>query len=318
MFATFLHAASCAAQEDAVIRVKVQLVQVDVQVAAKKTGRTVGSLGKADFELYEDGVKQQITDISRDELPLSVVLLFDLTETVRPVLKPLAAGALHALEHLKPEDEVAVMAYAASAELVQDFTRDRAQVVAAIERASEMKDSEIKSGKEAYFNEAVFQASSQLEKAQNPKSRRAIIWLTDNVPNIPNDKVHSEEEALQKTFESGAVISVLLERSAASDFFTVAFSKNPLWASSRSHHPPGNVHKYAEATGGEVLKSNKEEVSTKLAQLIDEIRSRYTLGYYPSVKQPKGKFCALKVQIVPDAQKREGQLVVKTKLGYYR
>ncbi len=66
------------------------------------------------------------------------------------------------------------------------------------------------------------------------------------------------------------------------------------------------------------MKSSKDEVSTKLAQLIDEIRSRYTLGYYPSVKQPKGKFCEIKLQIRAETQKREGRLVVRTKQGYYR
>ena len=111
--------------DDQVIRVNVELVQVDVQVQQKKTGRPVGSLSKEDFQLYEDGVQQQIAELSRNQLPLSVVLLFDLTASVQPVLKALATGALEALRHLKPEDEVAVMVYAASAQLLQDFTTDR-------------------------------------------------------------------------------------------------------------------------------------------------------------------------------------------------
>jgi VWFA-related protein len=319
LFAVFLQfTLSSRAQEqkgipdDLVIRVNVELIQVDVQVL-KKTGRTVGSLRKEDFQLYEDGVAQHITELSKDQLPLSVVLLFDLTYSVQPVLKPLAAGALDALRHLKPEDEVAVMAYAASAHLLQDFTTDREQAVAAIEKASEMG-----SGEDAFFNEAVFQASEQLGKAKNPRSRRTIIWLTDNVPNIPSEGVHTEKDAFREVFETGTVISALLERSAFSDFAMVAFSKNPMFAPSRSHNPPGDVHKYAECTGGEVMKSSKDKVSAKLAQLIDEIRTRYTVGYYPSVKQPKGKFCEIKLQIRAETQKREGRLLVRTKKGYYR
>ena len=301
------------APDDSVIRVNVELVQVDAQVLQKKTGRTVGSLGKEDFELYEDGVQQKIAELSQNQLPLSVVLLFDLTDSVRPVLKPLAAGALAALQHLKPEDEVAVMVYAAQAQLLQDFTTDREQAVAAIEKASDMK-----SGDPAYFNEGIFQASAQLGKAKNPRSRRTIIWLTDNVPNIPSEREHSQKDAFREAFETGTVISALLERSAFSDFAMVAFSKNPAFAPMRRHNPPGDVYKYAEATGGEVMKSSKDEVSAKLAQLIDEIRTRYTLGYYPSVKQPKDKFCEIKVQISAEAQKREGRLLVRTKKGYYR
>lgn len=295
------------------IRADVNLVQIDAQVLQKKTGRPVGTLTKDDFLLTEDGVQQKVAQLSRDQLPLSVVLLFDLTETVQPVLKPLAAGALEALHHLKPEDEVAVMVYAAKTQLLQDFTTDREKVVAAIQQASEMK-----SGEEAYFNQAVYEASEQLARATNPRSRRTIIWLTDNVPNVPGNAQHSEEDAFHKVLETGAVVSVLLERSGMSDFFMVTYTKNPVFAPFRHSHPPGGAYKYSARTGGDVMKSNKEEVAAKLAQLIDSIRTRYTLGYYPSIKKAKGTYCSLKLEVTAAAKKREGQLVVRTKTGYYR
>jgi Ca-activated chloride channel family protein len=301
------------ADDDHVIRVKVDLVQVDAQVLQKKTGRPVGSLGKEDFEIYENGVRQQIAELSRDQLPLSVVLLFDLTDTVRPVLKPLAAGALEALNHLKPEDEVAVMVYAASTELLQDFTTDHEQVVAAIEKAGAMESSEA-----AFFNQAVFHASEQLSRAKNPRSRRALIWLTDNVPNLPSTGVLTEDDAFHEVFSTGTVVSALLERSAFSNFAMGLFSRNPMFAPARRHNPPGDVYKYAARTGGDVMKAGKDEVSVKLAQLIDEIRTRYTVGYYPSPKQPKGKFCQIKLQISKDTEKRQGGMLVRTKQGYYR
>ena len=78
------------------------------------------------------------------------------------------------------------MVYAASAQLVQDFSMDRGQTVAAIQKASEMR-----SGDEALFNEAIFEVAEHVGKTTNPKSRPTIIWLTDNVPSIPSDKVHS-------------------------------------------------------------------------------------------------------------------------------
>lgn len=309
-----LLAISAFSQEDTqTIRVDVNLIQVDAQVLQKKTGRPVGDLTKDDFVLYEDGVQQQIAKVSRDQLPLSVVLLFDLTFSVQPVLKPLAAGALEALNHLKPEDEVAVMVYSNKAELLQDFTTDRALAVAAIQRASAMQ-----SGEEAFFNQAIYQASEQLARARNPQSRRTIIWLTDNVPNIPNDSVHSEQDAFHEVLETGATVSVLLERSGASDFFMVTYTKNPVFAPFRHSHPPGDAYKYASRTGGDVMKSHKEEVATRLAQLIDSIRTRYTLGYYPSTRKDKGTFCQIKVDVTSAAKKREGQLVVRTKTGYYR
>ena len=314
------------APDEEIIRVNAELVVVDAQVLNKKTGRIVGSLGREDFQLYEDGVRQEITFFSQDKLPLSVVLLFDLTDTVRPVLKPLAQGALRALAHLKPEDEVAVMTYAASAELLQDFTTDRPAVVAAIERASAMASDEA-----AFFNEGVFQAAAQSAKAHNPASRQVIIWLTDNVPNVPSEHMrakhgasvaagdlHTERDALHELFESGSVVCGLLERSTLSKMVDFFYAKNPLFSSRRNRYPPGDVYKYAEQTGGEVLKASSAEVSDKLAELIDHIRTRYSLGYRPSVEQPVGKFCKLKLLVAPGVAKREGKVLVKARAGYIR
>jgi len=312
--------------QDPVFKVTTDLVVVDAQVVSKKTGRTIGALKREDFELYEDGVKQDIAFFSQNELPLSIVFLFDLTDSVRPVLKPLAAGALEALQHLKPEDETAVMVYAASAQLLQGFTTGRPATVSAIEKASEMQSDE-----PAFFNEGVFQAAAQSTKATNPSSRRVIVWLTDNVPNVPSEfmrkhfgksvpagSLHTESDAFQQLFESGTVVSALLERSAMSDVFIVALTKNPLFALGRKHHPPGDVYKYASETGGLVMKSSKEDVATKLAQLIDQIRTRYSLGYRSTVEHPAGQFCEIKLKVATAVEKREGQAVVKAKRGYYR
>ena len=125
-----------------VYRVDVRVVQVDAQVLNKKTRHAARELKQDDFEIYEDNVRQQVSSFSQDTLPLSVVLLFDLTDSVRPVLKSLAEGALVALQHLKPEDEVSVMVYAASAQVLQEATTDRALAVAAIEKASRMESDE--------------------------------------------------------------------------------------------------------------------------------------------------------------------------------
>jgi VWFA-related protein len=311
---------------DEVIRVNTELVVVDAQVVSKKTGHLIGSLRREDFQLYEDGVRQEITFFSQDKLPLSVVLLFDLTETVQPVLKPLAQGAREALAHLKPEDEVAVMTYAASAHLLQDFTTDRQAAVTAIERASEMQ-----SGEAAFFNEGVFQAAARSAQARNPASRQVLIWLTDNVPNMPSEhmraehgqsvapgQLHSEQDAFNELFESGSVVCGLLERSFQSKLAMVLYTRNPLFAARRRNPPPGDVYKYAEQTGGEVMRASAKEVSSKLAELIDHIRTRYSLGYRPSVEQSPGKFCKIKLVVASGVAPREGKLLVKTRAGYFR
>src|SRR5437879_5661901 len=208
-----------------VFRVNVRVVQVDAQVLSKKTRHVAPVLKQEDFQIYEDNVRQEISSFSQDKLPLSVVLLFDLTDSVRPVLKSLGEGALEALQHLKPEDEVTVMVYAASTQVLQEATTDRALAAAAIEKASRMESDEA-----AFFNEGIFQAAEQLKKGKTSSSRRVIIWLTDNVPNIPSENdiapryrkslkgamPHTQQEAMQKLFQTSTVVCSLVKQSEIS------------------------------------------------------------------------------------------------------
>jgi hypothetical protein len=93
---------------------------------------------------------------------------------------------------------------------------------------------------------------------------------------------------------------------------------NPVMTLFRLQNPPGDVFKYADRTGGQVMKSERKQVSSKLAELIDQIRTRYSLGYRPSFKKPPGTFCKIRVAMNPEVEKREGRLLVRAKQGYYR
>ena len=313
--------------EPGVYRVNVQLVTVDAQVLEKKTSHAVSGLTAGDFQVYEDKVPQQISSFSQDELPLSVVLLFDLTDSVRPVLKPLAEGALDALGHLKPQDEVAVMTYSATAQVIQDFTTDRALAVAAIQKASHMESNEA-----AFFNEGIYQAAARLEKSGKRLNRRVIIWLTDDIPNFPSDevkarygrslgkkKLHSEKEAIEELLRTGTVVCTLLETSEISDQeFSLRMSKAGETMLNKLRYPPGEVHKYAHLTGGQVVESSRKRIDQRLALLIDDIRKRYTLGYHPTGNKPRGKYCTIEVKLSPDTRKTHEGAVIEAREGYYR
>ncbi len=311
-------------EKAATFRLDVRVVQVDTQVVNKKTRHATTSLKQDDFEVLEDNVPQKISSFSQDTMPLSVVLLFDLTDSVRPVLKSLAEGALEALQHLKPEDEVTVMVYAASAQVLQEATTDRALAVAAIEKASRMESDEA-----AYFNEGIFQAAEQLTKGKNSSRRRVIIWLTDDVPNVPSeDSVplryrtslngampHTQAEAVQHLLRTNTVVCSLVKQSDLSVSGESELMSKP---AERMLHPPGEVYKYASVTGGQVIEFKKKELKEKLALLIDDLRMRYTLGYHPSAQKPKGKYCTIKVKLAPETKKAIGNVVVEARQGYYR
>ena len=120
-----------------VIRVNTDLVVLDAQVIDKKTRKVFGPLRKEDFQILEENVKQEIAYFGQDQLPLSIVLLLDISGSVRPVIETIGEGANNALRHLKTEDEVAVIAFADYPKLIQSFTRDRALTADKITEASQ-------------------------------------------------------------------------------------------------------------------------------------------------------------------------------------
>jgi len=322
---TILLAAPAWGQEGRpVFRATSELVLLDVQVIHNKTNTANGDLQARDFNLFDDGVPQKISFFGRDQLPLSVVLLFDLTDSVRGVLHRLAAGAQAALEHLKPEDQVAVMVYAASARLVDGFTRDRARTAAAVARAADLESDDA-----AFFNEAVYQAATQLEISANPSSRRVILWLTDNLSNAPGGfnlqhhaeglggvPPHTEPEAIRKLHESGTVVMPLLLKDRLGAIWA------ELWitgeGADRKKYPPGDAHKYAELTGGFAAAMRGKAVDERLAEVIDSLRNRYTIGYRPKEEKPPGTFCQVKVALAPGAPLRPKEWRVLSRAGYYR
>jgi VWFA-related protein len=310
-----------------VIRVSSELVVLDVLVENKKTGAPIGYLEAKDFEVTEDGAPQQISYFSRDQLPLSVVFLFDLTETVQPILKPLSEGAFEILGHLKPQDQVAIMVFSSHTELLQDFTTDRQLASVAVRKASEMS-----SGEGTFIHEDMYEAVEQGLKSTPPETRRVLVWLTDGTANLENSftqktigkeapaRLHTKEESTTKLMQSGVVVAALIDRSAATDAFIAAADASPLLflVGART----GDISHYADMTGGPVLKTSKKEVAARLAELIDELRARYTLGYVPVGSKAPGTFCKLRVTLAKGAYRgsglRKSEVTVRSRSGYYR
>ena len=266
-----------------------QLVLVDASVERRRTGESVQGLTPADFILTEDGVPQTVTSLSEDQLPLSVVLLFDLTDTVHPVLVHLSGGAAAVLRHLRPEDEVAVMTFSSTAKLVQGFTHDRMSAVEGIDSASASYDRQ----EPTFVFEDLWQAAAQSGRSRLPDARRVQIWLTDGSANDQDRErhlaehapalPHTEAEAADALLHSGAVVSALMERSPA-----------PLTTGRY-----GDLERYAVSTGGPVLYATASDVEDRLAALLDTLRARYTLGYRPKKDQPPGTVCHLGLTLSP-------------------
>src|SRR5438105_859336 len=112
-------------KSEQVINLKTDLVVLDVQVVNRQTGQIVTGLTKEDFTLFDEGVNQEISHFSQEKLPLSIVLLLDAKESLLPFIRQIRNGPLQILRRLQPQDEVSIMAFGSSTEILQDFTKDK-------------------------------------------------------------------------------------------------------------------------------------------------------------------------------------------------
>jgi hypothetical protein len=77
-----------------------------------------------------------------------------------------------------------------------------------------------------------------------------------------------------------------------------------------------SINKLAEETGGEIFNDKPEEMDRTFNNLINHLRTRYSIGFVSSNAKRDGAFRKLKLEVSPELQKSDGKLVVKTRRGY--
>jgi VWFA-related protein len=290
------------------IKINTDLVVLDAQILRKKDGAVVGALRREEFVLYEDGVRQEITHFSQDKLPLSILLLLDLSASVKPVIEEIRNGALEALRQLRAEDEVALMAFADKTELLHDFTKDRKAVVNQVSRVLEKRFV----GVGTSLHTALYDAALQMDRATNPLSRRVIIAVTDNIATMHRFTNPTIAEVNERLLDHSSVVCGLVVGGATSKTLNIFL---------RDHKDIYNwkvkVDDFAEPTGGEVMTTNAHDVNQKLAEMISHLRVRYSIGYTPPAAFADGRFRRINLTVADDVRKREGPIVIKTRQGYF-
>ena len=299
-----------------VVKVDVDLVKIDALVLQKNTARIVGGLNKENFLLYEDGIKQEITHFSQDELPLSVVVAIDRGPACPHPIDVWSdeahRAAREAIDRLKPVDEIAVMAFTDSAKLIQPFTRNRIM----IEQALNNIPAPAKTTNVAHcFNLMFADAAEHMLKASNPAGRRVIIVITSMTRLFDCSNGPSNRAAAAAIYESGAVVcaiipKVIIQR-VENALQTVATRVNKVVA---AHYM--DLEYLANETGGEVLADKPKKLDTTFQTLIDHLRSRYNLAFVSTNKKRDGTTRKLKLDIDSARQKSQDKLVIKARRSY--
>lgn len=284
-------------QNGSVIHVGVNLVLLDATVKTK-SGQIMADLKKEDFEVREDGVRQKIDVFSRDQLPINVALVLDLSDSIGPFLGPLRDAANAALAALKPDDEAALFTFSTEAQLRVPFTTDKTAIANQI--------NSFKAGGATNINNGIFLASQYLLPLP-PKGRRVIILISDNVG----------------TDAGGQGTRDIVTEAIAADATLYNLKipgYNPPQTLFAASMIPGlvNIRKVVEATGGEIFDvQDVAHLTPAFQAMIERIKTRYTLGYYTNATAALGKPHKLDVRLASSFGKKNRDYIVLSKSGFY-
>ncbi len=273
-----------------VIRVDVNLVRI-LATVKNNAGELVGSLASEDFEIYDNGVRQQTAVFEHHtEQPLSIAVLVDTsgstakelryeTESVARFLKALFAEG-------NPQDTVALYSFNWQVERLNSFTRNHGS----LERS--MKTLKAEAGTSLY--DAIYLAAADLESREG---RHAMIIVTDGGDTTSSKDFHAALEAAQM---ADAVLYPVLVMPITNDAGRNIGGENALTS-------------MAMGTGGRVFApSVGPELDRAFGDILKELRTQYLLGYYPKdVPLSANRFHKIEVRV------RRPELRVLARNGYY-
>jgi len=279
------------------IKSQVSLVNLFVTVR-DKSKHIVTNLTQNDFKISEDGQDQKIAFFSKEvTLPITLGLLLDTSGSEQYMLGAIQDGATSFLNRvMRKGDEAMIISFDLDVDLLADFTEDRSQLDRAIHRAQinaggpMITPGTLPTGNIGTdFYDALYLACH--DQLASEAGRKAVVVLTDAEDNGSKVKVEEAIEAAQRT---DTVVHILL-------VYDPHYGANS-----------GVAKKITDETGGRMIVVNNEKhLQEAFDQISEELRSQYTIGYYPTNSTHDGKFRKIKVEVSDHDDK------VLARKGYY-
>jgi VWFA-related protein len=160
----------------------VSLSRVDAQVVDGHN-RTITSLRATDFVLKEDGKPQPIRNFASEDMPIDILMLLDVSASMRPHVERMADAAHDALRVLSDKDRVAIMVFDTTTRVRLSFRSNRSEINRGL---SDVLDTERFNGG-THITYAMMNAAEYVRREARPEARRAIIILTDDGSQDPRD-----------------------------------------------------------------------------------------------------------------------------------
>lgn len=265
----------------------VGVVRLDVTVV-RPDGRFVTDLREADFELDEDGTRQALASFTRQEVPVSLVLLMDSSISVVDRIAVAREATGEFIGTLRPDDEVRVVSFNDRVNLLQEFSSDREKLRRAVGGITA-------GGATALYN-ALYSTFKTLPApdADGRLRRRVIVLVSDGEDTA---SLVWEEQVLELVRRREATVHVIALR-AESD------------ASNRSARL---LRLLSFESGGEVHRPGSiRDLESVYARIGDELRSQYTVGYVSSNAAQDGAWRRIELRV-----RGRRDLQVRHRTGYY-
>jgi Ca-activated chloride channel family protein len=271
------------------VRVSVDLVVLHATVKNRK-GVPVSGLGIEDFQVLEDGIRQQIKSFSHEDIPVTVGLVVDNSGSMGPKRPEVVAAALAFARSSNPEDQMFLVNFNENVSFGLPAGTPFTDKVVPLETALYKINS---NGMTALYD-AVAAALEHLKKGHLDK--KVLIVVSDGADNASKRKL---DQVMAMAKQSDAIIYTL-----------------GLFEEGDPDRNPHVLRQLSEATGGEAfLPESIKEVIPICEQIARDIRNQYTIVYVPANRKQDGAYRAIEVKA--GAKEGRGRLRVRTRAGYY-
>ena len=249
-------------------------------------GHLVTNLTRDDFNIYEDGEKQELTQFTSERVPVSLGVLLDISDSMfgRRINDARAAVDRFLLEQLNHEDEFFILAFNHKPHVLTQWTQTPAVVHDAL-------DSIKPTGGTAVYD-AVLEGMPLI--ARRGRERGALLIVSDGADTASNASLKDVRFALRRS--QAFVYAIAID---SPDRRAINSSVNPT-----------TLREITDESGGRTeVVQNSAEISAAAARIADELNHQYVIGFTPS-HAPDGQFHTLRVRTTNPAYK------VRARSGY--
>ncbi|MEX1129813.1 MAG: VWA domain-containing protein [Vicinamibacterales bacterium] len=280
-----------AAQQPPKLRSGVELVSLNVSVTA--AGKYITDLEQEEFEVFEDGAKQNVTFFSRKQQPIALAILLDTSNSMEGKLGTAQEAAVGFARRLTPEDVAEVIEFNSQVEILQDFTND----AAALERAIRGTNAD---GSTAMYN-AIYISLKELKKikarTEDEIRRQAIVVLSDG---DDTSSLMPYEEVLDLAKRSETAV------------YTIGLRQEYLGGRSSFKEAEFVLKQLAQETGGRsFFPTSVNELPKIYEQISQELSTLYSVAYSSKNPLRNGAWRRIVVRIA------RPEHVARTRQGYY-